>query len=563
MTRFTIYAPVEVPIAYFVGILVLTILSVILYQLRRSPGAIPLCLNQISKVVWLTSSLMFTFSKTDQERLLWAYIASAAVSWPPAMWFLFVIRFYQMNGILSRLARYGVTLLLCLLMLSLGYEYFMQPGWYWRSYSITGQTLTYTWGKVGGLTFLYNYLITIIGMLVSLWWIFVLKGFRRRQALYITIVPLFVFVTHALNRLHIFPPFVPMMIGLLLSGIYTTWLLYRWRIYTILPLAHETISKNMNDGLMVIDDQGYLVEMNETARSLFQDTTSWLGKPFNRLLADWPELIRLVDSSDELHREVSRQYPEGIRYFIVEMTPLVPTAGRVIGKVLLLKEITRQKQDQARLMEQEKALSTLTERNRLGRELHDTQGQFPGYVKTQTQAIRMLLQRGRPEDAGRQLEQLISAADDAFSDARESITGLSIAAQDWDFFSKLQEWLDRFRAMSGIEVKASLPAVTPQVWLKPEAELHLLRIIQESFTNVRKHAGATEIRLNFNCEGQQLAVNISDNGCGFEQQATDGSGSYGLKNIQQRLDEMGGSCSISSTVGSGTMLTVLMPWQRS
>lgn len=551
------YTPVTVPGAYLAGIILLTALAIMLFQLRKSPGAGILCGSQVLKILWLTSCLMFSFSASTSEKLYWIYLEQATIVMTAFLGFEFFAELSQFKRKIPKAVLYIIRGLAACLMLLILLDS-RQIGWYWSSCAVSGDVVTCFRGRGARLAFAVAYLVSfgIIG--IACWWILKSKGFNRKQAVAISAMPFFTFGTNALERLHIFTPHLLQMIGFLLSGVYITWLFYRWRVYTILPLAHETVTNTMIDSLVVIGSQGYVIEMNEAARLLFNVTVQEPDTLFRNLAPDWPELCRMIDASPGQSQEIAQPFSTGFRHFMVTVTPLIPAAGNVIGKVLVLEDITEQKRDQLRLIEQEKTLSVLRERNRLGRELHDTQGQFPGYVKAKTQAIRLLLQRDRPDDAAQCLDQLVAAADAAFSDVRESITDLSEVPEGWNFPQNLKEWLKRFQAMSSIGVSCTLPEQTVR-WMAPATGIHLLRIIQESCTNVRKHADASRIELLFDRDDQHLIVTIADNGCGFDQQAVEEGGGYGLNYIKQRLQEVGGSCSINTAPGKGAVLTVQVP----
>lgn len=209
------------------------------------------------------------------------------------------------------------------------------------------------------------------------------------------------------------------------------------------------------------------------------------------------------------------------------------------------------------MLAQQKALSALAERDLLARELHDTRGQFPGYVKTQAQALKRRLDKGQIAEVAEQLEQLILAADAAFQDARETITSLRNMDKGWDFFQKLSEWLDQFRAMSGILVEYQGLDRKPDHWIEPEAEVHLFRIIQEAMTNSRKHARANRILVALNIDHACLTVTIEDDGRGFEEtDAACGASHYGLKIIRERAAEANAACDIVSAPGQGVRVTL-------
>ena len=126
--------------------------------------------------------------------------------------------------------------------------------------------------------------------------------------------------------------------------------------------------------------------------------------------------------------------------------------------MIVLHDITEIKRTQERSLEQQRALATLQERERVARELHDSLGQVLGYVKMQAQAARGLLAQHQSAEAERYLAQLVAVAQDAHADVREYIlgarTGLSAEA---GFLSALTQYLQRFSQNYGIAAKLSVP----------------------------------------------------------------------------------------------------------
>jgi signal transduction histidine kinase len=98
--------------------------------------------------------------------------------------------------------------------------------------------------------------------------------------------------------------------------------------------------------------------------------------------------------------------------------------------------------------------------------------------------------------------------------------------------------------------------------LPPEAEINLYRIVQEGVNNVVKHAGATAAHVEVRPNGGHLLVRIADNGRGFLADATDGlseDGGFGLAGIRERARILGGTCTIHSAPGRGTVIQVTVP----
>jgi signal transduction histidine kinase len=115
---------------------------------------------------------------------------------------------------------------------------------------------------------------------------------------------------------------------------------------------------------------------------------------------------------------------------------------------------------------------------------------------------------------------------------------------------------------SGLKLKWDVQPVAPLDWLEPKASLHILRILQEAFSNIIKHANATEITVATRMQGGHVAVSVCDNGSGFfVPQGSAESGGKGLANQQRRAEEIGAALRVESSA-TGTCLTLLLPLTR-
>lgn len=111
---------------------------------------------------------------------------------------------------------------------------------------------------------------------------------------------------------------------------------------------------------------------------------------------------------------------------------------------------------------------------------------------------------------------------------------------------------------AGIALRWEITNVPALDWLTPRNALHILRILQEAFTNIVKHAHATEIRVATRVEVQAVVVTITDNGPGFDLAQALHSGGKGLGNQLRRAESIGAEVGWSTTA-SGTCLSLRLP----
>lgn len=200
--------------------------------------------------------------------------------------------------------------------------------------------------------------------------------------------------------------------------------------------------------------------------------------------------------------------------------------------------------------------SMVEERERLSRELHDGLAQVISYVLVRLDTVRNLVESGKHDAAVTELESLRGAVDEVNADVRESIAGLRSRVVERGLGPALQDYLEEFEERYGIRTELRLQASHPAT--SADVNLQLFRIVQEALTNVRKHAGATEVRVGVQAADERLLVLIADNGRGF-----DGGDiperSLGLTSMSERAESLGGACQVDSTLGKGTLVTITVP----
>lgn len=219
--------------------------------------------------------------------------------------------------------------------------------------------------------------------------------------------------------------------------------------------------------------------------------------------------------------------------------------------------------ENARLHRQVRVLAVADERERIAREMHDSLAQVLGYVNTKAQAIQELLRAGKVERAEEHLGQLSGAAREAYVDVRENILGLRITVEGSRTFAEiLDDYFERWQDQSDIQVE--FDTSTPAPAITSEAELQLLRIIQEALSNVRKHAHARRATITMRERDGLLVTTIEDDGTGFDPELL-GRGDFprfGLTIMQERAESVGGRFEIGPGTGGGTRIEVELPLSK-
>lgn len=250
---------------------------------------------------------------------------------------------------------------------------------------------------------------------------------------------------------------------------------------------------------------------------------------------------------------------------MVTVSPIRDASGKIISLLGISTDMQDRKRLEQELLRQQRALAVLEERERLARELHDSLGQILGYVNTQSQATRELLARGQTEAADTHLKRLVEVAQDAHADVREYILSLQTSAlTEQGLLPALQGYLQRFSRNNGIQTELLASTEVAEAAFGPNIKVQLMRIVQEAVTNVRKHARAQHIWITFKIDNSHALIAIEDDGCGFDasQTSPEKGRHFGLRIMQERAEEVGGSVQVQSGPGQGTKVTVQVPLRR-
>lgn len=205
--------------------------------------------------------------------------------------------------------------------------------------------------------------------------------------------------------------------------------------------------------------------------------------------------------------------------------------------------------------------AVLTERTRVGRELHDTLEQGLSGIALQLEAVAATL-RSSPARAQQSLNVARQMLRYSIEETRRSVLDLrSQALESRDLGGALEE-LTR-QTTIGTRATAHVRVEGTAVRLDASQEHHLLRIGLEALTNALKHSGASHIDLVLRFDAGRVTLAVRDNGCGMGEGAQDlRTHHFGLQGIRERVDKLGGVLTIDGTAASGTCVSVTVPVHR-
>ncbi|WKZ37888.1 MAG: histidine kinase [Anaerolineales bacterium] len=213
--------------------------------------------------------------------------------------------------------------------------------------------------------------------------------------------------------------------------------------------------------------------------------------------------------------------------------------------------------ENARLYDQSRKLAVLEERNRLSRELHDSVTQSLYSLVLFTEGWRRTVKSEGSEKIEEYLNRIGEIAQQSLKEMRLLILELRPPMLEQEgLVGALKKRLDAVEKRVGINARVVMDDF---IELPAFLEKELYRIAQEALNNSLKHAKATKVTVRFYVEDQNIALEVVDDGMGFDPEAVGHRGGMGLLNMRERAKNLGGSLTIHSTPGKGTIVRVNAP----
>ncbi len=533
----------------------LAVLAVYAWRRRSVPGALPFVALMICGIQWALGSGLELASGTLSGKIFWAGFQGA---WhiPAAtagLWF--ALDYADLRRWLVRrnfvLAAVPPVLWL-LLTLTNDIHHSL-----WSGFSLRGP-VQLVYNSVAWILLGYAYSLGVTTVLVFAW-LFWRSPLHRLPVGLCLCGQVAVRAAYGLRMAGALPdmPVDPVVLTFNFTAAMYALALFRFRLFNLIPIARGTVIDQMREGMLVLDTDRRIMDLNPAAeRILGVSAARARGADVTGLMPG----CGLGDGS-----EIELGTGGAIRHFAIHFSDLTDRRGHRVGTLILLDDVTAQKQAQAQLLEQQRALATHRERDRVARELHDTLGQVLGYLKMQAEVAQKFLDQDTPSEAKRRLARLAAAAQGAQTDVREYIlaarTGVSAGA---NFLRTLQTYVQRFSEIYGIAARLDVSPELGEGAFEPMVEAQLLRIIQEALSNVRKHAQAAGVDVRIRAGGGNAEAVIQDDGIGFDpaRLRSDGGQTYGLRVMSERANEVGGTVRVDSAPGAGTRVVVSVPLFR-
>ena len=261
--------------------------------------------------------------------------------------------------------------------------------------------------------------------------------------------------------------------------------------------------------------------------------------------------------------EIQFTRPEGSVFWAMA-TARVATYNEAPAIYVGLNDITERKRIEQALLESREQLRELSaymeaireeERKRIAMEIHDELGQLLTALKMDVSLLKMRL--AGDSDAAKKADDMRELVETTIWMVRNVASHLRPAALNFGIVSALEWLVEDFSRRNNIPCQFRINGSEPVL---PDAHATaVFRIVQASLTNVARHARATRADVTLTRSANGLDLHVSDDGCGFDQEAARKGDSYGVLGMRERARLIGASLLIDSSPGTGTSVSIHIP----
>ena len=317
------------------------IVSIMIWYVRRTAaGARPLFVFLLALSWWDITYAFFWAAFPGPTPYFWLDITLWATFIVPTAFLIFTLEFASLQRWLKRPA-------LLVLMIEPLAAFILLSTDSWHNLFFGGKRVPsgisiLNAGPVSWANIFYSDLLIFIAIMVLGGTIYRSLGIYRKQAITILmaiIIPWVVHISFMVNGGFLpdadATPFLFSFTGLIIAIA-----LVRYGLLDIVPIARSVLIENMIDGVIVLDTQNRVVDINPTARNVIEVSgKTYMGEPVDEVLSDWPSTFTKKPDSDQMQVEVNLDD----RHYEVRISPLLDHHNAFIGRLIVLRDITDRK----------------------------------------------------------------------------------------------------------------------------------------------------------------------------------------------------------------------------
>jgi signal transduction histidine kinase len=375
---------------YYIGYIVILLASSMIcllllariWGVRSIPGAYGLMLAVGCVAEWSLAYVMEIYSSGMAEKILWAKLQYFGISYAALGMLIFTMHYSGHGDWLTRTR----TALLALIS-SIGFMLALTNEWHhlvWTNIRFTDGLpfgpLDLQHGMLFFFVVIFQYVLVAIITVLFFQIATRSHSLYQRQSQIMLIGMAFPWLANFMyiTGLNPFPSLDLTPIALTLANLFLSVSFLRYRFMDLRPIAQNSVFNAIQDGVVVLDAKERIVDINPVGTFIFQDTSDLLGREIKSLLPHWSEW-QASNPNGEINQEISIELANSPLILKLRTTSVLDQRGKRSGRILLISDITEQKQAHAQIMEASRLKSQLLAN--LGHDLRSPLGAIIGYAE--------------------------------------------------------------------------------------------------------------------------------------------------------------------------------------
>jgi len=583
--------PTNLPYIFVSAIAAGIAVSVAIYgrRQRTAPGGTYLALLMLAVATWALSTVGEFAAVSVPAKIWWSKITYFGIVGVAPLWLLFILGYAQRS---EWLTPRSIALLWIVPLITLGLVFTNE--WHhliWPRITPVSQApgamLIYDHGIGFWVEWSYSYLLLLFATILLVRAILRPSRLYRRQAMVMLAGAALPWVGNALYIAEVLPlpGLDPTPIAFALIGVVAIVALLRFQILDLVPVARDMLVESMSDGLLVLDAQNRVVDINPSVcRMIGCDAARVIGQQVGVVLAAWPELVARYWDVPEAQAEIAIDSPAGSRWLDLRISPLYDRRKRLTGRLIVAHDITARRQAEQVLREHARELEARnTELDAYAHTVaHDLKSPLSAIIGYGT-----LLEASAAKRPPDEIKTALRAILQSGYKMRNIINDLLLLASVRRTDDLLIGPVDMAAIVSEVRIRlsAEIAARQAEIALPPRwpVAIGYAPWVEEVWVNYISNAlayGGDPLRIELGCDqgtdpqaSPLIRFWVKDNGPGLaaEEQArlfspftrleqidTKGHG-LGLSIVGRIVERLGGKVGVESVVGQGSRFWFTLP----
>jgi len=563
----------------------------VLWKYRKSPDVKYLIFVELFAAVWATANGIEYTVHTLQSKILWAQFSYLGIAFLPVSYYLFTAAFSQKLKVLTprNISLLLVVPFITLILVFTNHLHHLV----WTGLEFDPEiNMVYYYHDVWFWVFwVYSILLILSGVFNLVQSIYKFTAYYKSQVgtlLIATFIPLIGNLMYV-TKLNPVPGFDWTPVLFVFTGLIITFGIVKYRIFDLVPFARNKLIETMDDGVLVVNSEGFVEDCNSAVHSIFQlRQKSIIRESFTKVFSDYKNFVTVIENEGTGPKDLEVYFDGTDKYYQVRVSPVFNRDNKISGHFIQVHDITSMKLGEVELKEtNQKLRAEIEKRGKLIEDLdafshtvaHDLKNSL-GSIFSSTEILNESVEQGDPEQLKEIIGLVRSSADKAMHITQELLILATVSHTEIEMkplnmksiFREAQKRLYQDITASGSKIKQ------PENW--PQAMGHA-PWIEEVWTNYLSNAikyGGTppeiEVGADFP-ENNHVRFWIKDNGKGLtkEEQSklfrkyarldpgkAEGYG-LGLSIVKRIVGKLGGKFGVESNgkTGQGALFYFILP----